>query len=170
VDPGTRRPLQVSKLPPGGGVAHPRADMAAELCSDRRATRLATMNEGRNIVADLADADGGEDSGISGGDDSIPPLLNALGVDRRVWGRHHPTGSSSVASSDCPKVNSLKPDVRAKLRRINNAQEDAAMHASKWPAAAGHYLWWTFLAHWKFIVCYLVAVYAGLAIEGLLNH
>jgi hypothetical protein len=48
--------------------------------------------------------------------------------------------------------------------------EDAAMHASKWPAAAGHYLCWTFRAHWKFIVCYLVAVYAGLAIEGLLNH
>jgi hypothetical protein len=45
-----------------------------------------------------------------------------------------------------------------------------AMHASKWPAAAGHYLWWTFLARWKCIVCYLVAVYAGLAIEGLLNH
>jgi hypothetical protein len=42
------------------------------------------MNEGRNIVADLADADGGEDGGISGGDDSIPPLLNALGVDRLV--------------------------------------------------------------------------------------
>ena len=51
------------------------------------------------------------------------PLLNALGVDRRVQGRHHPAGSSSVASSDCPKVNSLKPDVRAKSRRINNAQK-----------------------------------------------
>jgi hypothetical protein len=45
------------------------------------------------------------------------------------------------------------------------------MHASKWPAAAGHYLWGTFLAHWKLIVCYLVAVYVGLAaMEGLLNR
>jgi hypothetical protein len=45
------------------------------------------------------------------------------------------------------------------------------MHASKWPAAAGRYLWRTFLAHWQFIVCYLVVVYVGLAaMEGLLNR
>jgi hypothetical protein len=44
------------------------------------------------------------------------------------------------------------------------------MHVFKWPATAGHYLWGTFLAHWKFIVCYLVAVYVGLAIAGLFNR
>jgi hypothetical protein len=44
------------------------------------------------------------------------------------------------------------------------------MHVFKWPVAAGLYFWGTFLAHWKFIVCYLVVVYVGLAMAELFNR
>jgi hypothetical protein len=37
---GKRRPLQVSRLPPPGGLAHPWADLAAELRPRRRSMRI----------------------------------------------------------------------------------------------------------------------------------